>query len=151
MTVTVLSKAAFIDTLENMQKKGNVPEDFKDTFFISILDPDFRVPLWIDLPNYKTWWFYDLDYDIEPYQAMTEKQGRDIVDFILENKDKKHCIVHCSAGVSRSGAVGEFVNDLFGEDFSIFKRRNKNISPNFHVKGILNEYFRNEGRKHLQK
>lgn len=46
------------------------------------------------------------------------------------NKDKQQFIVHCSAGISRSGAVGTFINDYFGLDYSTFRKTNPQVQPN---------------------
>ncbi len=48
-------------------------------------------------------------------------------------------IVHCAAGVSRSGAVGLFVRDYFSLDYSEFKRQNPHIVPNLWVSKVLRE------------
>lgn len=126
--------------LDSFKQKGSSPEMFDDIFFISILDPDFPDRLFNDCDNYKTWWFYDLEYEIGNYKPMNEKQAEEIYQFIKSNKDKKRCFVHCSAGISRSGAVGEFIQDILGtESYQDFKKRNPNITPNLHIKKLLNQ------------
>lgn len=125
-------------------------DTLEDTFFISILDPDeenssFK-PFLSDSDNYLTVKFIDL---VEPIghkwadsNMFTEEMADTIVEFIMKNQDKKNCIVHCTAGVSRSGAVGEFVNDIFKyKPYQEFKRDNKNITPNVLVKKLLNNSY----------
>lgn len=123
-----------------MELRVKNPLDHSDVFFISILDPDCPESFHKDTDNFKTWWFYDLEYEVGSYKPMSEEQGKEIVEFILKNKDRKRCIVHCSAGVSRSGAIGEFINDLYGEPYQDFKRTNPNIVPNLYIKKLLNNY-----------
>lgn len=56
--------------------------------------------------------FSDID-GIE--SGFTEKKARKIVEFCKESfAKKKDILVHCLAGISRSGAVAKFVNDYFG-------------------------------------
>lgn len=121
-----------------MEMRVENPLDHPDVFFISILDPDCPESFHKDADNFKTWWFYDLEYEVGSYKPMSEEQAKEIVEFISKNKDKKRCIVHCSAGVSRSGAIGEFINDLYGEKYQDFKRTNPNIIPNIYIKKLLN-------------
>ena len=136
MKVKILSKKEFEDFI--------VPkiDEYKDGFFISILDPDNPDNYFPDSDNYKTVWFYDLEYELGDYKIFNEDIAKELIEFILSNKDKKACIVHCSAGVARSGAVGEFINDILGsESWSDFKKRNPRISPNILVKTLLNKNY----------
>lgn len=142
MIVNILSKPMF--------EKWIVPklkENFdKDTMYISILDPDNPNNFFPDSDNYKTLWFYDLEEPVGNYKIFDEDLAKETLDFILNNKDKKMCVVHCSAGVARSGAVGEFVNDILGtDDWSTFKKRNPAILPNTLVKTLLNREYEKRG------
>ena len=77
-------------------------------------------------------------------KKFTVEQGKQIIDFIKKNKDCTECIVHCAAGISRSGAVGEFINDIYGEDYFAFKARHPWIHPNVEVKSILKKLWYDE-------
>jgi len=82
-----------------------------------------------------------LDGKIREAKVFTKKQAKKLVDFIELNKDKKSCIVHCTAGISRSGAVGSFINDYYNNNSKEFYRKHPNIEPNSVVKSLLkNEY-----------
>lgn len=48
-------------------------------------------------------------------------------------------LVNCHAGVSRSGAIGDFARTVTGVDYSDFKRLNPQIVPNPHVRRMLFE------------
>lgn len=133
MSVLVKSKAEMETFIS--QRDINSIETF---MFISILDPDNDIDLLEAKDNHLTQRFYDLEYDIGANKAMSEEQAQELYDFIIKNKEKYSCIVHCSAGVSRSGAIGEFINDLFGLPYERFKRINPRISPNIHIKTLLN-------------
>lgn len=65
-----------------------------------------------------------------------------LYNFIIKNQNKKKFIVHCSAGISRSGAAGEFLK-LFFEYQGIkthFPEYN-NIRPNGHILGFLRDIW----------
>lgn len=145
MIVQILPKLYFQKLLKGIEDKGNKIENLEKSFFISIMDPEFPDPLYPDATNYKTIWCWDIEEDIGNYKAITQEQIQELYDFIYQNKDKKTCYVHCSAGISRSGAVGTFINDLFGEPYFEFKKRNPYIHPNGRILRLLHRLERNRG------
>ena len=64
--------------------------------------------------------------------------AKTIIEFLDKIKQIPILVVHCAAGISRSGAVGLFANRYFELDESTFRKRNR-ISPNFHVLDVLNK------------
>ena len=74
--------------------------------------------------------------------AMTPEQAKQIVDFI-RIEDDRPIIVHCTAGISRSGAVGEVLNWYFNRfeaddsDYRKFEIMHPDIVPNSHVRRLL--------------
>ena len=85
-------------------------------------------------------YFDDVD---EGPTAMTPAQAREIVDFACSG-DPRPIIVHCSAGISRSGAVGEVLNWYFNrylednqEDYQRFQIMHRDLVPNAHVRRLL--------------
>ena len=73
--------------------------------------------------------------------AMTEKQAEEIYKFISNNTDKSKFIVHCSAGISRSGAVGMFLRDFFISENFVVNLHHNGIMPNPYVSRLLNRYL----------
>lgn len=72
----------------------------------------------------------------------TADQAEQIVQFCNRNKDKQEIYIHCAGGISRSGAVGEFVNDNWSEDsYQDFKLRNHSIYPNVYVLRVLRQVY----------
>lgn len=136
MQIKVLPKYKFIDVL-----KSSVIEN-PDLFFISILDPDCKEPLKEDSDNYKTFWFWDVDKTVGNYEPIKGWQVRELYEFIIRNKGKKGCYVHCSAGVSRSGAIGLFINDLKEQSYSSFMLNNPQVKPNSLISQMLNRIHR---------
>jgi predicted protein tyrosine phosphatase len=69
-----------------------------------------------------------------------QEHAKQIVDFIRDIQGKKEdsvLVAHCQAGISRSGAVGTFVNDYCGLDYSDFLRENPYIMANPYVLRLL--------------
>lgn len=126
MNVLILSELEFID-------KYPLLKNIKDLFFISILDPDNKKKfLFREKFNYKTWKFYDLEYDVQNYKAISYEQAREISSFIKSNLDKT-LVVHCTAGVSRSGAIGEYYWELLGGSYKSLMEKYSHIMPSGRV------------------
>lgn len=92
-----------------------------------------------------------LSGEIISEKAMTHEQAKQIHDFLTqqENSGRKNGIIHCMAGIARSGAVGTFAATFFNVDMEQFKRLNTQIQPNPHVLALLNKilwekHFNNE-------
>ena len=139
MEILILPKATF--------KNKVVPlvESHPEWCFISILDSDDKEALRENSENYKTWWFYDLEEDIQTYNAISHEQAKEIVEFIESNIDKKKLFVHCTAGVSRSAAIGEFVHELFGGSYKEFSKKYPNTMPSGRILMYLRAAYK---RKH---
>lgn len=86
--------------------------------------------------------FLDIDEkaspDIYPDFAMTKEDAKLILEFIKKtDAQNRSLIVHCFAGVSRSGAVAKFASEKFN-----FIRRNAHCNLfNEHVYQLLNEVY----------
>lgn len=80
----------------------------------------------------------------------SEQQAHAVVNFLkMIHSDIRDCILipHCAAGISRSGAVGQFATDLFNLDQGIFEKNNPHIMPNSWVMRLLRKAsgFENNG------
>jgi len=70
----------------------------------------------------------------------SEHKAKRMYEFMMRNKDKSLAVLHCGAGISRSGAAGQFLWENFGTiSYEDFKRKNKKIEPNNHILRLLNE------------
>jgi predicted protein tyrosine phosphatase len=89
--------------------------------------------LFSDIDNDKDLIYYTLFKD--EIHIFTEKQAMDIIKFIdmVDKQEDQVLIVHCNAGVSRSGAIGTFVCEYLALDYNNFKRENKHILPNLSI------------------
>ena len=71
--------------------------------------------------------------------VLGDSQATQILKFLDSLKDESFLIVHCAAGISRSGAVGLFSCRYLGLDQAEFRKMNRGISPNSHVLDVLNK------------
>jgi len=151
MKVYILSKARFDNIMQQKNITNENVEERKNTFFISINDScgTDEIPYFQNKQNVKVLFFDDVEKDIEVprigtkevlvAKAFTMQQAKELFNFIISHKDKETCLVHCAAGISRSGAVGTFINDYFGGDYFEFKKQNPHIHPNGLVLRLLKE------------
>ena len=84
--------------------------------------------------------------DGSPLILFNRNHAEEIVRFIQRINRNKILAVHCDAGISRSGAVGEQLNEYYNriiednaEDYAGFFQDNSDIIPNSRVAGILHE------------
>lgn len=142
--VLVLSRYGFDNLLhEHWITDVNV-EDFSDTCFISInhVGTELKVPFQYPHENVLTLLFDDVE---ETYiNSFTIEQAKQIKNFLQRNSNKDKFIVHCAQGISRSGAVGEYIVNFFQLDFKEFKKVNPQTIPNQHVLRTLNSLFYTE-------
>ena len=70
--------------------------------------------------------------------ALTHEQAKTIAEFILRNKDKQKFLIHCSAGISRSGGVAIAIMDILeqnGIDCELHPKYP--ATPNYWVKKLI--------------
>lgn len=143
MQIYILGKRDFNEVMERAGVTNDNVEDFHDSFFISINDTNGSKSksYFKDHDNVKVLHFDDVDEDViveyldnvKPRflaKAFSEEQAKDLFEFILKHRDKKVCYVHCTAGVSRSGAVGTFINDFMEQDYFELMKKHPHIQPN---------------------
>lgn len=70
-----------------------------------------------------------------------ETDAHKILDFvkILNDEPIGTLVVHCDAGISRSGAIGLFITRLLGLDEKEFRKNNRYIHPNNFIYDVLTE------------
>lgn len=151
--IIILGKRDFDKLMEySFTNDDNVEQ--KDIMYISICSPISDNQPYIsslckesyfkkEHSNVKIMYFGDYgegwSKEENPY-VFTEEQAKELYEFIKENKDKSMAIVHCGAGISRSGAIGTFIYDLYGEQtWEDFQRQNPSIHLNHYVYKLLNE------------
>ncbi|MBO4633635.1 MAG: hypothetical protein J5858_17100 [Lentisphaeria bacterium] len=135
--------------------------------FISIFSSQDFSPL-PDQPNILKLEFDDItETDIpqvhadgRPLILFNREHAEKIVRFIQTVNRRKILAVHCDAGISRSGAVGEQLNEYFNrimedapDDYAKFFKDNDDIIPNRRVAKILHEvleefFVREKGKQY---
>jgi len=109
--------------------------------FISILDCDNTEKKFdVNINNFLQVRMWDIEEDLFEnnllkYEKPSDSELKKIVHFIHKHKDKSVFVVHCSAGISRSGAVACFIREKFNSevDKEEFTRENKFINPNLYI------------------
>lgn len=90
--------------------------------------------------------FDDIDHDIDYYGhkllSMSDDQAGDLFKFIENNIDKTF-IIHCRAGMSRSGAVGQFIFSMYNAHNKLIAKNKANgrIMPNINVLTLLKKQY----------
>ncbi len=132
-------KSKFEQLLRGVVDQYNVEQS--DTMYISILNVDDNTGYFkSNFENVLVLHFDDIT-DVNSDLAFNENHAKQIIDFITKNKHKSTCMVHCSAGISRSGAVGQFVNSCFGMNNDYFLNMNFNVRPNPMILETLENVF----------
>ena len=77
------------------------------------------------------------------YVLFDDDMARRIAQFVGENMNASVWIVHCSAGVSRSGAVSRWLKDWLQVEYGIEANNvdGRHASPNPHVLMVLDRLF----------
>lgn len=71
------------------------------------------------------------------FRLFESGQAEQVLNFLLATQPEEKLLVHCYAGISRSGAVGTFAGILRKMDISELHRRHPRISPNPWVLSLL--------------
>jgi predicted protein tyrosine phosphatase len=88
--------------------------------------------------------FHDITIEERKLVLFNEQHANWIINFLDDIKDKvDHLIVHCAAGISRSGAIGLFACRYFELDQKQFFKENF-IMPNPHILKVLNKVSNKE-------
>lgn len=160
MKIKVLPRKFFINI------KGTDEEiiTFKKCNVISINTPEYKPrnieredppfsKKYLDCNNVLIEYFHDWDKPQDEVILMSDEDVDKIFDFVCNKIDKdKTLLIHCTAGISRSGAIGYVLNEYFNkylqknhkpnEDYNMFESDYKNkIIPNSWVKTKLMKKF----------
>jgi protein tyrosine/serine phosphatase len=153
--IHVMGISDFVNTMRQNNLNDYNIEDSKDLAIISIVCENSRfIPFkhgTNDEHHFKqnhanvlNMEFYDIDreevFEGRKYLPFSSDQAKRLIDFIEINQNKNY-IIHCHAGISRSGAVGQFITDFYGwADKATFRfQYGKKIVPNAEVTRRLKE------------
>ena len=153
--IKVMSRILFWKFLENQNINDLNVETLSNTFFISINStegndsvPYFKQKHWNtltlffdDCDEYKKYSVIGSPNDYYEQIPMSNEQSLELINFIEKMDENSQVYVHCTAGVSRSGAVGAFINDYFSGNWEKFKFDNPHIIPNSHISSLLKRTY----------
>ena len=154
MFIKILNEINFIRLMIKNDINANTVEGVEDTYIISINYPygDKTGYFKKDYNNVLRLFFDDVDYDEEIYDeeinqvreliAFRPSDAKKVLTFLEKIKknlnDNTKLIIHCKAGISRSGAVGIYANDFFRLKYDDFMKENPMVRPNSCVLRTLN-------------
>lgn len=138
--VIILSKKRFDSLMESNKIYDSNVENVKNSIFISIRDYGFRDHYFSKKhENVLNIQFDDTEKESE--SSFNKELANRIIQFVKRNENAETAFVHCSAGVSRSGAVGEFIQKVWGISYENFRKINPQIVPNSLVYNTLLKNF----------
>ena len=150
-SITCLSCEGMLERAKHYRIPANV-------FVVSIVDPEEAPIFAADTDRIITLRFHDLDpqWPVDPerdprpsYVFMNAEQARQIVDHVLkfhQHPEPWELLVNCMQGISRSGAVGTFVQRVAGIPAEQFLTQNTGLRPNPYVlKLLMRELTRRHG------
>jgi predicted protein tyrosine phosphatase len=148
-SVKVFSKSEFINYITKLEISDDTVEMFPGIAIISITKADaisaFKKPFKKEHKNVLHLAFNDAgENDTDTF---TVEHAEQILEFLKEHKDKSLYLVHCDAGISRSGAVGEFIVNFEGLSYYRFKKDNPKVLPNPFILKTLNKLLLNKEYK----
>lgn len=164
MHINVISRTKFFELLNQKNINESNVESFSDFAFISIINTTDKlynkkeykiIPFEKNHSNVLVLSFDDVSYTKETViddgilngtyisKPINKKQCKQIIEFVENNIYRKQLIIHCTAGISRSGAVGLFISDhyLDKSNRKIFEEDNAHIRPNFKVFSLLKTVY----------
>lgn len=132
----------------------NNVEELKDVAFISIICSDECQKCYLEEeeehwfkqehPNVLNIEFDDVIEDMTykgcRFVAITKPQAKKMFDFIERNIGKEFKI-HCRAGISRSGAVYTFINEMYPHLYVVNENDKARIRPNTYVLTMLKRCY----------
>jgi predicted protein tyrosine phosphatase len=137
---------------ENLRGTAEEAAFFKQARVISVNsvripeEPPFSRKFW-EADNVLVLSFDDVD-DSDPFifqgtRFMSEADAEAIAAFV-ESPDPRPIVVHCTAGISRSAAIGACLNEYYNKKITsnesaheAFWANHPNINPNLHVMKLL--------------
>lgn len=112
VTLTFLSEKDFLKNYNVISITEPTEEDFDDNifkYFNNFIKLSFS-DIHYDLTHTNS--YFDVNEDI---LTISNEQIILLKDFIINNKDKKF-IIHCTAGISRSPAIGLYIEELLNDN-----------------------------------
>ncbi len=151
MRIFTQSKLQFNKTLAQANITNENISGKKDMIFISINNSKNDKSILKNNSNVLVLYFDDIialnsnsTYFFKDCKLFSNKQAKMVVNFVDKYKNiADGCLIHCSAGVSRSGAIATFINEYLNRDNEQFLLDNPHIYPNQFVLNLLKKQINN--------
>ena len=95
-------------------------------------------------PNVLNIDFDDCSPECGKGNPLSEKQAQQIYKFFCKNIAVDNFYIHCSAGISRSAAVGLCLRDFFNSLNYKVELKHNGIMPNSYVERLIHKIIRDE-------
>lgn len=154
--IRVMNKPRFFQLMEQENISDlNVETKFKDYVIISINDTYGKwSKSWFkkNHNNVIRLWFDDVEHDGDmvgtkikrPGFSIKNKQIEELLKFIKINKHRKNIIIHCTAGISRSGAIGLYITQLLNMSIKDYLYSNPRVKPSKSLFIKIKKYYKND-------
>ena len=152
INVYIFSQKQFKAVMKDMGWNDNTIDLIQDSAIISICNTvtnivDSSMSHWFEKNHSNV---LNIDFDDTTFDndelgihSISERQASQIVDFFEKNIDKKHLIVHCEAGISRSSATAlcwiDFLRMNNIRDITLHQIQS--ICPNPKVERLIHSEF----------
>lgn len=109
---------------------------------ISVIDPIYY-PIFNENDDVLTLFFWDLERPMRGYSELfTEDMADEVLDYFdLKINNGKDWLIHCTAGISRSGAIASFLREQLNINYREFMDKNPRVNPNMLVLRTLRNKF----------
>lgn len=124
-----------ITILNKFDIKTYIPE--KSSVLIRISSQELRKINELSFEDIIYFYFDDVKEVSE--HSMTDVEAKELINFIIKNKDSEEFVVHCDYGQGRSPAVAIFIADIFNieHEFKIIYQ-----DYNYYVLNKLHENYK---------
>ncbi len=111
--------------------------------FISVVDESHVEKKYdTSIENFLQVKMWDVESDVsDEYKKPSDAELLKVVNFVNKHINKHSFIVHCGAGISRSGAIVVYIKDKIRDhiDIAEFHRLNTQIQPNLYILNRLKQ------------
>lgn len=129
------------ERFSNLNCNDDTVEKFEDSYFISIFGSNVSPFFNQTHPNVLLIQTDDIDQPHDDLLLFTNDQAKETIEFLRCLPDDFTLVVHCGAGVCRSGAVADFASSMLHVDYNTFKNDNPHILPNIYILQTLRMYY----------
>ena len=147
MRITILNRKKFKELMisRNITPSNVNGQENKNTYLISINNTHTQHTYSyfeeVYASNLLKLYFDDVTYNASGNVLFDSKMAKEVLRFAnfikLNETDNTEIIIHCSAGINRSGSIGKFLSDFFIYTYDRLMLENPQIMGNSVVNNLL--------------